>query len=264
MANGLKPKFDFDEVEKWLVRGTLLFVGLLMLLCIVKKLLVYHGFLVSFEHVFVSVSNIVAAWAWPCCVLFIIYLFKDGLGELADVIGRIYKGKDYMMSPSKRPDSSDDEFGDNATDGTESGDRRKAPMELLNERLKDIVVFKSHVLSSLQREEQVLVFRNVRLFGVGDFDGAFRTRDAVCGVKVMWNPTLGTLERCMKDCNRIYHSLTDLQKSMFSVMLCVNSGGEVSNDSVGRIREKGMYTAPIRCREFSFDPNKIIKEARKQ
>ena len=72
------------------------------------------------------------------------------------------------------------------------------------------------------------------------------------------------MRKCMKDCDRIYHLLTDSQKSMFRVILCVNSGGEVSNDSLKRIREAGVYTAPICCREFSFNPNKIMKEARKQ
>lgn len=276
MDKDLKPKFDFDEVEKWLARVILLLVGLLILLCIIKKVLIHYGFLVSFEHVFVSVANIVAAWAWPCCVLIVIYLFKDCLGELSEALGRIHKGS----IPDIKPDLNEEEIedaeknlerersvgaqpqviktsGQTKSEGADTQSRHhRSPMDALNEYLKDIVLFKSYALNCLQREKQILISRHVRLFNAGDFDGAYRVRDTTYGVRVKWKPTLDVIERELANLERFYRSLTDSQKSVFKAILCFNSGA-VDIDSINQSYERLKCTVPIEPFECRFNPNKL-------
>lgn len=279
MDKDLKPKFNFDEVEKWLVRVILLLVGLLILLCIIKKFLIHYGFLVSFEHVFVSVANIVAAWAWPCCVFIVIYLFKDCLGELAEALGRIHKGS----IPDIKPDLNEEKIEEDeknlerersvgtqtqaikisgqtkseSEDADTQSRHHRSPMDALNKYLRDIIVFKSYALNRLQREKQILIFRHVRLFDAGDFDGAYRVRDTMYGVRVKWKPTLDVIERELVNLERFYRSLTNQQKSVFRAVLCFNSGA-VNVDSIYQSCERLKCTVPIEPFECPFNPNKLI------
>ena len=276
----LRPGYpNVKEVALFIGEIVAMFCGILLVLCGIKKLLVQCGFLVSFENVFVSVANIVAAWAWPCCVLIVIYLFKDCLGELAEALGRIHKGS----IPDIKPDLNEEEIEDakknlerersvgaqpqaiktagqtkpEVEDADTQSRHHRSPMDALNEYLKDIIAFKSHALNCLQREKQILISRHVRLFNAGDFDGAYRVCDTMYGVRVKWKPTLDVIARELADMERFYRSLTDSQKSVFKAVLCFNSGA-VDVDSINQSYERLKCTVPIEPFECRFNPNKLI------
>ena len=279
VENEVRPKLEiWKEVVPWLIKMLLIFLVVLLSLCAIKKAFVHLGFLVSFERVFASVSSVAAAWAWPCCVLIVIYLFKGNLKGLAGVVGCIRNGKD-VFSPSNEEDEDRTSIIQNQViiktqvpikndataiscdqikqNGLKPDKLNKDPMGKLVEHMKDMTLFKSYALNRLQREIQVLVFRNVRIFKAGTFDGSFQIRNVVYGVKVMWKPTQTTIDNYLGNLERVYLSLTEPQKAAFRILLCINDCG-VDVGSVVKAYERLKCTAPVEYRVYSYDPNKII------
>lgn len=272
----LMPKFKFGPT----LVGVLLLWGVfalnLVLLCFTKVLLVKSGFHVSFERVFASAANIFAGWAWPCGILIVIYLFKGNLNGLVNALGQIHNGpKDERPSP-KGSDFGAEDFeearvnvargnesrislvadGMNKGYGLKSDAPRKDPKTLVKDYLKDIILFKSYALKRLQRDNQILISRHVRLFNARDFDGAYRVRDTMYGIRVKWKPTREVIERELANIERFYCSLTDSQRGKFRAVLCISSGG-IDVDSIVEIHERLKYTVPIEHHRYEFDPNDL-------
>lgn len=243
----LRAKFDFVKFALWLAQMTGLFFCMLVLLCGLKKALVYYGFHVSFERVFASCSAIAADWAWPCCILIVIFLFNENLETVAELIGKAWNGNQGAIQPANGTKEEDDE-------STDDKNFNKDSREYQNRKYK---AFENYALGRLQQEEGVIVKRNVKVFdSMYGFDGAFEKGDLLYIVEVKIRVEKEPLRRFLLKADGIYQDLPKSQRKSLRTLVCVlmNDGEKGMANAMRKLSGlRDEVSVPVEFRFYPFD-----------
>lgn len=251
----LTPKFKFGATLWNVVKIVFIFVCVLALLCVVRIALRRLGFTVSFERVFVSFAQIAAAAVWPCFILIGIYLFKDNLDGVVKAVHTALYGGD--MKPSLNPQEDDDREEASGRQGKEDGKVvGKSLGSGLSEESRMAMAFERYALNRVQKDEGVLVARNVSIFNSRiNFDGAFEKNNVVYGIEVRASRRVISLQSYLLRVEEFYRSLSKSQQNRFRLLVCIRDYG--GNKHFPHVRS---VTVPVEYRYYPFDYNEEQKE----
>lgn len=244
----ITPKFKFWSTLWNVAKIAVIFSVILGILCGARWVTRRLGFTVSFERVFASFAPIAASAVWPCFILIVIYLFKDNLEIVAELIGKAWHGNKGAIQLANGAEKEDDESVDAGK--ALNNDSRESKNRMYR-------VFESYALDRLQQEEGVLIQRHVKVFdSMYAFDGAFEKGDLVYIVEVKMRVDKEPLRRFLLHVDRIYNGLSKSQRKSFRALVCIlmNDGEkEVANAMRKLSALRDEVSVPVEFRFFPFD-----------
>ena len=252
-SGGIIPKFKFWSTLWNVAKIASIFIAILVILCGARWITRWLGFTVSFERVFASFAPIAASAVWPCFILIVIYLFKDNLETVAELIGKTWHGDQGAIRPANGTKEEDDESSEDCN-GVGSVSR-----EFQNRMYR---AFENYALDRLQQDEDVIVKRHVRVFdSLYAFDGAFEKGDSVYVVEVKMRTDKESLRRFLLRADGIYQDLPRSRRKRFKTLICVlvNDGEKgVANArrKLSALREG--VTFPVEFRFYPFNYNEKV------
>lgn len=254
------PKFKFWSTLWNVAKIAVIFSVVLVILCGVRWVTRWLGFAVSFERVFASFAPIAASAVWPCFLLIIIYLFKDNLETVAELIGKAWHGNQGAIQPSNGAKSEGEDDGRTADENAMGSE---SPRDFFIRKCR---AFEKYALDRLQQEEGVLVQRHVRIFNSGyQFDGAFEKGDCVYGVEVKIRVDKEPLRRFLLRADGLYRDLPRLQRKCFRTLVCISmsdggKGMENAMRKLSALREEVSVPVEFRFYPFEYNEEKLTHE----
>lgn len=241
------PKFKLLPTLIGVLKIASVFAVVLVILCGARWIMRWLGFTVSFERVFASFAPIAASAVWPCFILIIIYLFKDNLETVAELIGKSWHGNQGAIQPANGAKYDDESAEDGKTLNNVSRESQKRLYR----------AFEEYALDRLQQEEGALIHRQVRVFdSMYAFDGAFEKGDLVYVVEVKIRVDKEPLRRFLLQVDRIYNGLSKWQRRSFRALVCISmNDGEMGMANamrkLGALRDE--VSVPLEFRFYPFD-----------